>query len=56
MPVPSPKRSDIGRLPAYSGATVPAFDRLPARKRDKRQIQRCRLGFLVLGKLGARER
>ncbi len=33
MPVPSPQRSDIGRLPAYSGATVPAFDRLPAHKR-----------------------
>jgi ABC-type Fe3+-hydroxamate transport system substrate-binding protein len=26
------------RLPAYSGATVPAFDRLPARKREQRQI------------------
>ncbi len=25
--------SDIERLPAYSGATVPEFHRLPARKR-----------------------
>ena len=24
-----------GRLPAYSGATVPALDRLPARKRER---------------------
>lgn len=28
-----------GRLPAYSGATVPAFDRLPSRKRERAWIR-----------------
>jgi ABC-type Fe3+-hydroxamate transport system substrate-binding protein len=27
-----------GRLPAYSGATVPVFDRLPARKRERHNL------------------
>jgi iron complex transport system substrate-binding protein len=30
-----------GRLPAYSGATVPAFDRLPARKRERPKVLRA---------------
>lgn len=30
-----------GRLPAYSGATVPALDRLPARKREWQRLPRA---------------
>jgi iron complex transport system substrate-binding protein len=37
----------FGRLPAYSGATVPAFNRLPARKRERLQVTASRRAFLV---------
>jgi iron complex transport system substrate-binding protein len=36
-----PHVSGFGRLPAYSGATVPAFDRLPARKRERAGLPRA---------------